>query len=103
MLIFYQNTIAPKRRDRLEYTYNAYTDEYHPHFHLVVANADSPRLLVLRWLERHPEAADVKGQDLRARDNGNLAREMFKYFTNCAPCARIAMKVAARATGETSL
>ncbi|HEV7594721.1 MAG TPA: protein rep, partial [Gemmatimonadaceae bacterium] len=33
---------------KLECTHNARTDEYHPHFHVVVAGTDSARLLVLR-------------------------------------------------------
>jgi GrpB-like predicted nucleotidyltransferase (UPF0157 family) len=61
---FQATKLAMRRTDRrklvalrkLECTYNARTDEYHPHFHVNVADADSARLLLLRWLERHPEA-----------------------------------------------
>ena len=65
---------------KLECTYNAKTREYHPHFHVVVASESAARLLVLRWLERHPANAQVQGQDIRACDNTSL-RELFKYFT----------------------
>lgn len=65
---------------KLECTYNVRTKEYHPHFHVVVATAAAARLLVLRWLERHPDNADVQGQDIRPSDNRSL-HEMFKYFT----------------------
>jgi hypothetical protein len=93
---FQATKLAMRRTDRrklvalrkLECTYNARTDEYHPHFHVVVAGADAARLLVLRWLERHPEEADIKGQDVRPCDNGTL-REMFKYFTKLVAKTRM--------------
>lgn len=93
---FQATKLAMRRTDRrklvalrkLECTYNARTNEYHPHFHVVVAGADSARLLLLRWLERHPETADIKGQDLKPCDNGTL-REMFKYFTKLVAKTRM--------------
>ena len=93
---FQATKLAIRRTDRrklvalrkLECTYNARTAEYHPHFHIVVAGADAARLLVLRWLERHPESADIKGQDFRPCDNGTL-REMFKYFTKLVAKTRM--------------
>lgn len=93
---FQATKLAMRRTDRrklvalrkLECTYNAHTDEYHPHFHVVVAGADAARLLVLRWLERHPEEADIKGQDVRPCDNGTL-REMVKYFTKLVAKTRM--------------
>jgi hypothetical protein len=65
---------------KLECTYNARTDEYHPHFHFVVEGGAAGALLVKRWLERHPDTADEKAQDCRPCDEKAL-REMFKYFT----------------------
>jgi hypothetical protein len=65
---------------KLECTYNERTDEYHPHFHIVVNGEVAARLLVKRWLERHPDTADVKGQDIRTCDDDSL-REVLKYFT----------------------
>jgi hypothetical protein len=65
---------------KLECTYNERTDEYHPHFHLVVQTHEQAVLLRDAWLERHPETTDAKGQDVRPCDGESL-REMFKYFT----------------------
>ncbi len=65
---------------KLECTYNRYSDEYHPHFHLVVDGRRAARLLRQRWLDRYPQITDGKAQDIRASDDAGLA-ELFKYFT----------------------
>ena len=73
---------------KLECTYNFRTAEYHPHFHVVVNGELAARLLVLRWLEQHPDTADSKGQDIRRCDNDSV-REMFKYFTKLVAKTRM--------------
>lgn len=65
---------------KLECTYNAVTDEYHPHFHLVVEGEVAARLLLKRWMERHPGTTSRRGQDIRRCDDAALG-ELFKYFT----------------------
>lgn len=85
---FQSTKLALRRTDRhklvalrkLECTYNEFTKEYHPHFHVVAQTEASARLLLLRWLERHPASTSVDGQDVR-RCDGRTLREMFKYFT----------------------
>jgi hypothetical protein len=85
---FQATKLALRRTDRhklvalrkLECTYNDFTREYHPHFHVVVQTEACARLLLLRWLERHPANTSVDGQDVRPCD-GTTLREIFKYFT----------------------
>jgi hypothetical protein len=74
---------------KLECTYNARTDEYHPHFHVVVKGEAAARLLHKRWLERYGDDADAKGQDVR-RCDGDSLREVFKYFTKLLAKTRTA-------------
>ena len=65
---------------KLECTYNAARDDFHPHFHLIVQSRQMARLLVARWLELCGERADEKAQDVRPASKSSLA-ELFKYFT----------------------
>lgn len=62
---------------KLECTYNAEKDNYHPHFHFIVSTPAEAMYLGYAWLEAYPEA-DMKGQDLREAYN---PLELFKYFT----------------------
>lgn len=64
---------------KLECTYNAYNDDFHPHFHFILDNAQSGRALVSDWLELFPQS-DAKAQDCRPADANSL-HEIFKYFT----------------------
>jgi hypothetical protein len=88
--------LAMRRTDRvklvalrkLECTHNERTGEFHPHFHVIVSGEAAARLLVLRWLEAYPDAAHVKGQDIRSCDNGTV-REIFKYFTKLVAKTRM--------------
>jgi hypothetical protein len=64
---------------KLECTYNAIRNDFHPHFHLVVSGAQAAADLVSEWLKTFPEACraaqDYRPADLRA------TMELFKYFT----------------------
>ena len=62
---------------KLECTYNAKTDSYNPHFHILINGKQSAKLLIDLWLKRNP-TADRKGQDMRKAKDGSLI-ELFKY------------------------
>ena len=64
---------------KYECTYNNRTNEYHPHFHLIVDGLDSSIKLVDLWLNRFKKA-DIKGQDISKADSTSLI-ELCKYFT----------------------
>jgi Replication protein len=64
---------------KLECTYNAIRNDYHPHFHFIVQSKANAELLVSEWLKRNPTAT-IQAQDLRIADN-NSVFELFKYFT----------------------
>lgn len=64
---------------KIETTYNAVTDTYHPHFHLVINDRDIARRLVSEWLMLFPDA-DRAGQDIRSADESSI-KELFKYVT----------------------
>ena len=65
---------------KLECTYNRAADEYHPHFHFVVNGEAAARALLKRWMDRHPETTNIRGQQVKRCDTSTL-RELFKYFT----------------------
>lgn len=64
---------------KMECTYNARRNDFHPHLHLVINDADNANFLLTRWLRQHPTARAV-AQDARPADAGSL-KELFKYFT----------------------
>lgn len=65
---------------KLECTYNAARDDYHPHYHVIVQTRAMADALRERWLEAMGERAEPEPQDVRACDRDGL-REVFKYFT----------------------
>lgn len=64
---------------KIECTYNAIEDTYHPHLHLIIDGKDNAEWLVSEWLKRNPNANRV-AQDYRKADSGSLM-ELFKYTT----------------------
>jgi hypothetical protein len=86
------NTQLKQIRDRLrkqgikvkgirkhETTYNADTDEYHPHFHLIVEGRVEAFKIKMGWLESNPKALfDL--QKVEKADSGTMM-EVFKYVT----------------------
>ncbi|MCU0325571.1 MAG: protein rep [Spirosomaceae bacterium] len=64
---------------KLECTYNRQSDEYHPHYHIILNNSDRSEIIINEWLERF-QTADRKGQDFRPADKDSCF-ELFKYFT----------------------
>ncbi|MEM1044380.1 MAG: protein rep [Bacteroidota bacterium] len=71
---------------KLECTYNAQREDYHPHFHVVVEGERAADAMLDAWLRFGPKytGREVKrgGQDVRPLDvDGGGLRELFKYFT----------------------
>lgn len=68
---------------KLECTYNPITEEYHPHFHLIIKGKENAHRVKEYWLGYVKEAgysANNKGQDIRKCDD-NVLKELFKYIT----------------------
>jgi plasmid rolling circle replication initiator protein Rep len=64
---------------KLECTYNANEDTFHPHFHLVIDGKENAEFIQREWLKRYPSASD-KAQNLKPA-NIETAKELFKYVT----------------------
>ena len=64
---------------KLECTYNAIRNDFHPHLHLVVSGGQAAADLVSEWLKAWPTAKRA-AQDVRPADM-NATMELFKYFT----------------------
>lgn len=65
---------------KLEVTYNADTDTYHPHFHFIVETRQMARLFIARWMDICGDRADWKAQHVKDANRSALA-ELLKYFT----------------------
>jgi len=62
---------------KLECTYNALENNYHPHFHFIVDGIDQANYMIEEWLKLFPDA-NLKAQKVvEAHD----PMELFKYFT----------------------
>lgn len=64
---------------KLECTYNPYTDEYNPHFHLIIKDPEHAEFVRSEWLKRN-ELAGEQGQQVKPCEPGTLP-ELFKYMT----------------------
>lgn len=62
---------------KIECTYNPDSNEYHPHFHLIIDKENIARELINNWVDRYPEQAEIYGQDIRKAFD---PIELFKYF-----------------------
>ena len=63
---------------KLECTYNATENNYHPHFHFIIEGVQAANDLLNAWCNRYPDhIVNIKGQDIREADN---PIELFKYF-----------------------
>lgn len=74
-----QTDIYLKGIRKIEVTYNQTTNEYHPHYHLVVEGKANAEALRARWLYEFP-SADRQAQDIRRADEHSI-KELFKYIT----------------------
>ena len=64
---------------KIEITYNSDRNDFHPHFHVLIENKESARLLQREWLLRYPKAVK-DAQDIRPADNSSII-ELMKYTT----------------------
>ena len=63
---------------KLECTYNATENTYHPHFHFIIEGEQAAHDLLAAWINRYPDhIVNIKGQDIRPADK---PIELFKYF-----------------------
>jgi hypothetical protein len=73
---------------KIECTYNAETNKFHPHFHFIFDSFEAADLFLQQWLERNSvaavgaaRAAELDhGNQLKKADK-NAWKELFKYFT----------------------
>lgn len=66
---------------KLECTHNPITNEYHPHYHLIVKGLENAKLILKHWKGYFPiERVNEKAQDIRKCDDRSV-KELFKYFT----------------------
>lgn len=64
---------------KLECTYNTTSNDYHPHFHFILAGEKAGQKLINAWLNHYPEATRA-AQNIKRADEGSLV-ELFKYST----------------------
>jgi plasmid rolling circle replication initiator protein Rep len=64
---------------KLECTYNSTSNDYHPHFHFILAGEKAGQELINAWLNHYPEATRI-AQNIKKADEGSLV-ELFKYST----------------------
>lgn len=64
---------------KFECTYNAHTNTYHPHFHVIVNGRANSDHLKNMWLDELPQCRE-SAQDVRPA-NSKSSIELFKYFT----------------------
>ena len=64
---------------KLECTYNSNTDEYNPHFHIIIKDPEHAEFVHSEWLKRN-DLAGEKGQQVKPCQSGTLP-ELFKYMT----------------------
>jgi hypothetical protein len=62
---------------KIEVTYNAEQDRFHPHYHFMLSGQYEAEVLRSEWLKRNPTASD-KAQDVKEADENTLM-EVFKY------------------------
>lgn len=63
---------------RLEITYNPITNEYHPHFHILVQDKETAQFIYDTWFRYYDNKLSHKGNDIRNADINSL-KELFKY------------------------
>jgi hypothetical protein len=64
---------------KLECTYNALTDSYHPHFHFLFEQKAHAEHVLGAWLRRNP-SCKFEAQNCKKADDDSI-KELFKYFT----------------------
>lgn len=74
-----QSTFQLVGMRKLECTYNATENTYHPHFHFIIQGAEASGALLEEWLNTVP-SANRAAQDIRPALL-NSEKELFKYFS----------------------
>lgn len=64
---------------KLEVTYNAQRNDYHPHYHIICEGQNNASEIIDRWLKLDPARASWC-QDEKQADEASI-KELFKYFT----------------------
>ena len=64
---------------KIECTYNAIEDNYHPHFHFILEGKEIAELLRKEWLMRNNDCNPIAQKIIPVYDNS--AKELFKYST----------------------
>lgn len=78
---------------KIECTYNAKADTYHPHFHILVKGKEMSNLLLADWLEATKGRGTLrKAQDVRKADFGS-SMELFKYMTKIVSTSQSGKKL----------
>lgn len=63
----------------IEVTYNLKTDEFHPHFNIIVNGKENAKMIIYEWLKHFPDKeVNLGGQCMKKADSGTLS-ELFKY------------------------
>ena len=68
---------------KLEVTYNGETNEFHPHFHMILDGENVASFILEQWLKRNRSSAHRQGQEIKAIEAGNNeeTRILFGYIT----------------------
>lgn len=64
---------------KLEITYNAIRNDFHPHFHLIIDSLENAEIFLNLWLKMNPYA-NRGAQNIREVDDDTMM-ELFKYST----------------------
>jgi hypothetical protein len=77
---------------KLECTFSTKFLNYHPHYHFLIKDPETAKLLVSEWIKRTKGIGTNRGgQDIRKGDV-NSAKELFKYFTKISTKVRTGKK-----------
>lgn len=66
---------------KLECTYNAESNTFHPHFHLLVSDREFSKYIRDRWLKLNSTAKRIAQKVKKADGKKGTYLEIFKYFT----------------------
>ena len=77
---------------KVECTYNANTDTYHPHLHLIFDGKEAAEKFVSEWLVRYPDA-NATAQNYKPISNTNGIKELFKYVTKIVTKTEIGFNI----------
>lgn len=91
MVVSFRNCVKQARRKTgrrlkavrsLEVSFSEEEGTFHPHFHVVVGDYESAKVIISHWVKTRDDASH-SGQDLRKADDGSVM-ELFKYSVKLA-------------------